>query len=48
MEKKKIETQYQKKIKLLLKYNEYYFDKSVPIIEDSKYDQLKNEILNLE
>ena len=48
MEKKKIETQYQKKIKLLLKYNEYYFDKSVPIIEDSKYDQLKKEILNLE
>ncbi len=48
MEKKKIETQYQKKLKLLLKYNEYYFDKSAPIVEDSKYDQLKKEILNLE
>jgi len=48
MEKKKIETQYQKKLKLLIKYNEHYFDKSTPIVEDSKYDQLKKEILDLE
>ena len=48
MEKKKIETQYQKKLKLLIKYNEHYFDKNAPIVEDSKYDQLKKEILNLE
>ena len=48
MDKKKIETEYQKKIRLLIKYNEHYFDKSSPIVEDSKYDELKKEILNLE
>ena len=48
MDKNKIETEYQKKLKLLHKYNEYYFDKSTPIVEDSKYDQLKKEILSLE
>ena len=48
MDKTKIETEYQKKLKLLLKYNKYYFDKNSPIVEDSKYDQLKKEILNLE
>ena len=48
MDKNKIETEYQKKLKLLLKYNKFYFDKNSPIVEDSKYDQLKKEILNLE
>ena len=48
MDKKKIEFEYIKKKKLLLKYNEYYFDKSTPIIDDSKYDKLKKEILDLE
>ena len=48
MDKNKIETEYQKKLKLLLKYNKFYFDKNSPIVEDSRYDQLKKEILNLE
>ena len=38
----------EKKIKLLKKFNLYYYDKDKPIITDQKYDHLKKEILNLE
>ena len=48
MKKIQIETQYKKKIKLLIKYNKNYFDKNNPIVSDSDYDNLKNEILLLE
>ena len=46
--KKKIGPQYKKKIKLLTSYNKNYFDKNKPIVDDSEYDKLKNEILLLE
>ena len=48
MKKIELETQYKKKIKLLIKYNKNYFDKNNPIVSDSDYDNLKNEILLLE
>ena len=48
MKKIQIETQYKKKIKLLIQYNKNYFDKNNPIVSDSDYDKLKNEILLLE
>ena len=48
MNKDLISKDYLIKIKLLKKYNKYYYDKDKPIITDQKYDYLKNEILNLE
>ena len=39
---------YKQKIKELKKHNELYYDKSKPIISDSEYDKLKNEIIKLE
>ena len=48
MNKIKIENQYKKKIILLKKYNQYYYDKSNPLVSDRIYDDLKNEILDLE
>ena len=33
--------EYQKKKKKLLEYNKFYYDKSSPKINDSKYDDLK-------
>ena len=48
MKKNQLEIQYKKKIKLLIEYNKNYFDKNNPIINDSDYDKLKNEILLLE
>ena len=48
MNKKKIENQYKKKIKLFKIYNKYYYDKSDPKITDKEYDELKKEILSLE
>ena len=48
MNKKKIQIGYIDKINLLNKFNKYYYDKSKPLISDSEYDKLKNEILSLE
>ena len=48
MEKKEIEKKYSLKIKELIKHNNLYYEKSRPIISDSDYDNLKNEILKLE
>ena len=48
MDKKKIKTLYQKKIKLLNKYNQYYYDKNKPLVDDKNYDELKISILSLE
>ena len=48
MIKKEIVAKYHKKIQLLEKYNELYYDKNNPGISDAGYDQLKNEILLLE
>ena len=48
MKKKEILQEYKKKIKLLKKYNLYYYDKSNPLISDQIYDNLKKEIISLE
>ena len=44
----KIKENYLKKIKIYKKYNEAYFNKSNPVVDDNVYDNLKNEILVLE
>ncbi len=44
----RIKKTYLEKIKLLKKYNESYYNKSDPIVDDVIYDNLKNEILDLE
>ena len=48
MKKKEIEDKYKKNIQILKKYNQYYFNKSKPIVSDSEYDELKKNIINLE
>ena len=48
MDKKKLSSNYKKKIELIKKYNQYYFDKSKPLVDDQKYDLLKKEIIQLE
>ena len=48
MKNLKIEKEYLKKIKLFQEYNKYYYDKSNPKVSDSKFDQLKKEIIDLE
>ena len=48
MDKKEIQKLYQKKIKLLNRYNQYYYDKNKPLIDDKNYDELKISILSLE
>ena len=41
-----IKKDYLKKIKLIQKYNKYYYDKDKPIVTDQKYDLLKKEIID--
>jgi len=48
MIKKEIQEQYNQKIKLISKYNKFYYDRSEPIVSDHKYDELKKNILLLE
>ena len=48
MNKNEVEKKYKKKIKLISKYNKFYYDKSNPIVSDKEYDELKAEILSLE
>ncbi len=48
MNKKKILTQYKKKLEFINKLNKFYFDKSKPIVSDEEYDKLKKEIILLE
>jgi len=48
MDKKKIQIEYKKKIKLIKNYDKYYYDKSNPLVNDKQYDELKREILLLE
>ncbi len=43
-----LKKKYQKKIKLLNKYNKFYYEDNAPLINDSDYDNLKKEIINLE
>ena len=39
---------YKKKINLIKKYNQFYYNKDNPLINDYEYDNLKSEILELE
>ena len=48
MKKKEIQKKYNNKIKLISKYNASYYHKSNPIVNDQVYDNLKQEILQLE
>ena len=48
MENKKIEKNYNIKIKELQRLNKLYYDQSKPAVNDDQYDKLKNEILLLE
>ena len=48
MTKDDIKKIYTNKIKELNKHNNLYYEKSKPIISDAKFDELKNEIINLE
>ena len=45
---KDIEKNYKKKIYLLKKYDQEYFDNDNPSVSDKEYDRLKNEVLQLE
>ena len=46
-EKEKIKKQYKLKVQKLLKYNQYYFEKDKPIVDDLEYDQLKQDLTKL-
>ena len=48
MKKKDIQIFYETKIKQYENYNKYYYEKNNPKISDSEYDNLKEELLNLE
>ena len=48
MKKFLIKKNYLKKIKLLNKYNKFYYDQSNPLINDHDYDKLKKDILKVE
>ena len=48
MNKKKLQTEYSKKINLINKLNKFYFDDNNPKVTDQKYDELKKQILELE
>jgi DNA ligase (NAD+) len=48
MNKKKIQTEYSKKINLINEFNKFYYDDNNPKVTDQKYDELKKQILELE
>ncbi len=48
MDKKKINKEYNSKIKLLIKYDKFYYENSNPKVSDKEYDDLKKEILQIE
>ena len=48
MQKKEIKKVYTEKINKLKKYNKAYFDHDRPLISDKGYDNIKQEILDLE
>ena len=48
MERNEVEKVYIKKTNKLKKYDEAYFKHDSPIISDKDYDDIKQEILNLE
>ena len=48
MQKKKIEKFYLKKIKELIKHDKAYYNDDNPLISDKDYDDIKNEVIDLE
>ena len=48
MKKNEINKWYLQNIKLLNKFNKFYFDKNKPLVSDKEYDDLKREIILLE
>ena len=48
MNKKEIELDYKEKIKLLSKFNNFYYNKNNPKVSDKEYDDLKKNVLFLE
>ena len=48
MSKKEVQKEYNKKIKLINNYNDYYYNQSSPIVSDREYDEIKKEIVLLE
>ena len=42
MDKKKIQIEYNEKIKTINQYNRFYYDKNNPKVSDQKYDELKS------
>ena len=48
MNKKEVQSKYNKKIKQINDYNKYYYNKSAPLVSDKDYDEIKKEILLLE
>jgi len=48
MNKKKILSDYKKKIKSLIEYNKSYYDANKSLVTDKEYDELKKDILILE
>ena len=48
MKKDEVKKDYQKKISLIKKYNQFYYDKNKPLILDHEYDLIKKEIIQLE
>ena len=48
MNKKKIQKEYDKKIKKINEYNKYYYNNSSPLVYDEVYDKLKQNIFSLE
>jgi len=48
MTQNEIKKKYLKKIKIIQKYNQFYYDKNKSIINDYEFDTLKKEVLELE
>ena len=48
MKKQDIKKKYNKEKKLLQKYNHHYFNLDSPLVTDTIYDQIKNEVIRLE
>ena len=47
MKNKKIQNEYKKKVNRLINLNKAYFDKDKPIVSDSEFDKLKQELINI-
>ena len=48
MNKKEIQKNYDKKIKLINDYDKYYYNESSPLVSDKEYDEIKQDIFLLE